>query len=339
MVPSVRRIVRQRGTLAAIAVVGCGLLIGVAGSATAAPAPTLSQAQAKLSSLQGQLDKLSQRYDSVLQQLSVTNQRLKVLDSESARYSVGFLALRKEVGQIAITAYEDGNFNSSLALLASGNPQQILNRSSLLQQLSTANNAKIGELLASAKQLTTTQAMVQRTKAGIVHLGNSLRAQTTAMNKLVSQQKVLVSQLTPVQAAAAAPSTSGSTSAVFTGNTSTQGGKAVAFAYAKLGCPYLFGGTSCSPGFDCSGLTQAAWAAAGVSIERTSEDQWASLPHVSTLQPGDIMVFSGAGHVGIYVGLVKGVPSLIDAPVPGAFVELVSWTGWYKTNYDGAVRP
>jgi cell wall-associated NlpC family hydrolase len=319
-----------------VAVFASGLLVGIAGSATAAPAPTLSQVQANLSKLQSQLDQLSQQYDQVQQQLQTTDQRLAVIDKQETAYSASFDAMRKEVGQIALAAYEDGNFNSSLALLSSGNPQQILNRSSMLQQLSAYNNAKIAQFLVDAKQLNATQALAQRTRAGIQSLSNSLAARKAAMGKLVSQQQALVAQLTPAQAATVSPSTSGSTTATYTGPTATQAQKAVAFAYSKLGCPYVYGGTGpCGAGYDCSGLTQAAWAAAGVSIPRTSYDQWAGLPHVSSLQPGDIMVFNGAGHVGIYVGNNE----LIDAPVPGAYVELVAFNGWYQSTYDGAVLP
>ncbi len=124
----------------------------------------------------------------------------------------------------------------------------------------------------------------------------------------------------------------------YTGPTGTQADAAVAFAYAQLGCPYVFGGTGpCSDGYDCSGLVMKAWAAAGISIERTSEDQWASLPHVSTsnLQPGDILVFAGASHVGLYIGGGE----LIDAPHTGLDVEKVALSGWYESNLDGAVRP
>ena len=55
---------------------------------------------------------------------------------------------------------------------------------------------------------------------------------------------------------------------------------AVAFARAQIGKPYVYGATG-PDAFDCSGLVQAAWAAAGVQIPRTSEQQWADLPHVS----------------------------------------------------------
>lgn len=79
-----------------------------------------------------------------------------------------------------------------------------------------------------------------------------------------------------------------------------------------------------------------AWASAGVAIPRTSYEQWSGLTPVSgNLQPGDIMVFDGGGHVAIYVG--NGY--LIDAPQPGMSVEKIPWSGWYQTFYVGAVRP
>jgi|HubBroStandDraft_2_1064218.scaffolds.fasta_scaffold81102_4 cell wall-associated NlpC family hydrolase len=86
--------------------------------------------------------------------------------------------------------------------------------------------------------------------------------------------------------------------------------KAIAYARAQLGKPYLWGGTG-PAGYDCSGLVMEAWASAGVQIERTSEDQWASLPHIpaSQLRPGDLVYYAGSdgtqsdpGHVVMYIG-------------------------------------
>ena len=129
--------------------------------------------------------------------------------------------------------------------------------------------------------------------------------------------------------------TSGTTTSTYTGPTNTQAGEAVAFAYAQLGKPYQWGATG--PGaYDCSGLVQAAWAAAGVSIPRVTYDQWAALPHISasSLQPGDLVYYEGEGHVAMYVG--GGY--IIDAPRTGLTVEKVPMTGWYA-NIDGVVRP
>ena len=100
----------------------------------------------------------------------------------------------------------------------------------------------------------------------------------------------------------------------------------------------MFGGTGpCNSGFDCSGLVQAAWAYAGVSIPRDTYEQWAALPHIplSQLQPGDLIYFNGESHVGMYVG----GNMMIDAPTPGQNVEKVALSGWYTATEDGAVRP
>jgi peptidoglycan DL-endopeptidase CwlO len=95
----------------------------------------------------------------------------------------------------------------------------------------------------------------------------------------------------------------------------------IAYARAQLGKSYLWGGTG-PDGYDCSGLAMAAYAAAGDSIPRTSQEQWAAGPQVSTPQPGDLVFFPGAdgtwaspGHVGIVVDPAKDL--MIDAYASG----------------------
>ena len=106
-----------------------------------------------------------------------------------------------------------------------------------------------------------------------------------------------------------------------------------------LGCPYVYGGTGpCHMGYDCSGLMQAAWAAAGVQIPRDTYEDWAELPHVSlsSIEPGDLILYDGEGHVAMYVG--GGY--IIDAPQTGLDVEKIPMsTAWYADNTDGVVRP
>jgi peptidoglycan DL-endopeptidase CwlO len=128
-----------------------------------------------------------------------------------------------------------------------------------------------------------------------------------------------------------------STPITYTGPTSTQADQAIAFAYAQVGKPYEWGGTG-PDAYDCSGLVQAAWAAAGVSIPRTTEEQWAALPHIpmSDLEPGDLILYNGESHVAIYVG--DGY--IIDAPQTGMDVERIPMsTSWYADNEDGVAVP
>jgi cell wall-associated NlpC family hydrolase len=113
--------------------------------------------------------------------------------------------------------------------------------------------------------------------------------------------------------------------------------RAVSFARAQLGKPYVYGATG--PGaYDCSGLTQAAWRVAGVSIPRTSQAQWAGLARVSpsAVQPGDLVVYNGARHVALYIGNGQ----IIEAPRPGKVVQTAPWrSGWYASHFTGVVRP
>lgn len=102
----------------------------------------------------------------------------------------------------------------------------------------------------------------------------------------------------------------------------------IAWAEGKEGCPYVYGGTGpCSSGYDCSGLVQDAFAAAGISVPRTSEKQWAAGPEVATPERGDLVFFTGApidpppGHVGI----VLGPHELIDAYASGTSVRVESF--------------
>jgi cell wall-associated NlpC family hydrolase len=113
--------------------------------------------------------------------------------------------------------------------------------------------------------------------------------------------------------------------------------KAIAFSRAQIGKPYVWGATG--PGsYDCSGLTQAAWKAAGVTLPRTTYDQVnaGTTVSISAAQPGDLVFFyDDVTHVGIYIG--NGM--MIHAPKPGAYVreESVYYDG--ESSIHSVVRP
>jgi cell wall-associated NlpC family hydrolase len=320
-----------------------GALVSYAGVVGAAPKPTISQVTAQVSKLTTAEDRAIQQYDQVNQQLTAANARLKLVNTELARDRVQFNSMRTDIAQIAAAAYEDGNLTSMAALLTSANPQTVLNKASYLTQLSSARYMAMHQFITVAEQLNGAQQQAKRTQAAISALRSQRRAQARSIGKSLSQKKALLATLTAQQqAAVAAVATAGSGGSTapssYTGPTSTQAGKAVAFAYSQLGCPYVYGATGpCSSGYDCSGLVMAAWASAGVSIPRDTYSQWAALPHIPTsqLQPGDLIFFNGESHVAIYVG----GNYIIDAPVPGGRVEKISLSGWYAQTMNGAARP
>jgi cell wall-associated NlpC family hydrolase len=116
-------------------------------------------------------------------------------------------------------------------------------------------------------------------------------------------------------------------------------------AVSQLGVPYVFGAEQAGVGFDCSGLVQWAWSQAGVSIPRTTEVQWPSLPHVSVdaLEPGDLLFYNNldgdhqVDHVVMYTGSGPyGSDTVIQAPFTGS---RVSYSPIFTADLIGAARP
>jgi cell wall-associated NlpC family hydrolase len=111
--------------------------------------------------------------------------------------------------------------------------------------------------------------------------------------------------------------------------------RAVAFAMRQRGKPYRWGAEG--PGaFDCSGLTWAAWQAAGVAIPRTAAGQLAGLPRArGRLQSGDLLIYASSGPSRRHVAMVVGRGRMIEAPGRGFPVRSTS----IRPGYLGAVRP
>ncbi|MBB0228122.1 C40 family peptidase [Streptomyces calidiresistens] len=134
-----------------------------------------------------------------------------------------------------------------------------------------------------------------------------------------SADDAATAQSTPV----AAPASGGGNAAV------------VAFARAQVGKAYSMGATGPNA-WDCSGLTGAAYAAAGISLPRTSQAQSAMGTHipVSQARPGDLLYWGGAGsayHVAIYVGDGRFVGA--QNPSTGVVEQDLSWS-----QPSGAIR-
>jgi cell wall-associated NlpC family hydrolase len=331
-----------RGTalMAVAAAMATGLAAYGGAAAGAAPKPTVDQVQGQVNKLQAQIDQVGQQYDKATGQLSAGHSRLTAVRQQVAREQGQFNAARAKLARVAVAAYENSSQTSAAGLLTSADPAVILGQASLVQQLAATHQTQAAQLLASAQHLTSVQAQMQHTEDGIAALRAQLAGRKTALGRLLSSRQALLDSLTTAQqgqVGAGGVGAAGTTTAVYTGPTSTQAEKAVAFAYAQLGKPYVWGATG--PGsYDCSGLVQAAWLSAGVSIPRVTYDQWAALPHIaqSALQPGDLLFYNGQGHVSMYVG--DGY--IIDAPRTGLTVQKIAMnTDWYGQTYEGAVRP
>ncbi|MEV6405918.1 C40 family peptidase [Streptomyces bobili] len=138
---------------------------------------------------------------------------------------------------------------------------------------------------------------------------------------------------TDTSSSSPSPSPSPSTDSSY----ATKAEKALAFARAQIGKPYVWGATG-PDSYDCSGLTQAAWKAAGVTLPRVTYDQVnaGTTVSLSSAQPGDLVFFyADVTHVGIYIG--NGM--MIHAPKPGTYVreESIYYDG--ESSIHSVVRP
>jgi cell wall-associated NlpC family hydrolase len=339
----------RRGAVIAVAVAaatGLAVYTGATGAGAAA-SPTISQVQAQVNSLQAKIDKVGQQYDAANQEYSSAQARLTQVDKQTANAQARYNAARAQLAELAVSVYENSSQTSVLGLLSSGNPSTVLSQASLVLEVAGTHNEEATRFLTAAQTLTSVRQQRQRTEQGMATIRAQLASQKTSLNKLLATSTATLDSLTAAQQAQATAGTlggassssgqQGTTPVTYTGPTTTQADKAVAFAYAQIGKPYVYGATG-PDSYDCSGLVQAAWAAAGVAIPRTTFEQWDDLPHipVSQMEPGDLIIYDGEGHVGMYVG--DGY--IIDAPHTGLDVERVPYDeSWYIDNEDGVLQP
>jgi cell wall-associated NlpC family hydrolase len=99
------------------------------------------------------------------------------------------------------------------------------------------------------------------------------------------------------------------------------GERAATVALQAVGVPYRWGGESPASGFDCSGLVRWAYRQVGIEVPHSSYALYGFGRGVirSQMEAGDVLVFSGLGHVGLYIGRGR----MVHAPYSGKTVEIV----------------
>lgn len=115
------------------------------------------------------------------------------------------------------------------------------------------------------------------------------------------------------------------------------GERAAKIALEAVGIPYRWGGESPTSGFDCSGLVRWAYGRVGIDVPHSSYAIWNTGRRVSRTQmkAGDVLVFSGLGHVGLYLGRSH----MVHAPYSGRTVEVVDLASTsYGSRLAGARR-
>ncbi|MFF3379860.1 NlpC/P60 family protein [Streptomyces sp. NPDC002680] len=208
-----------------------------------------------------------------------------------------------------------------------------------LQTTKTAVQTK----LAQARQLLSRLTAEEKLRLAAIEREKQAEARRQAQELARQQQAAEQQRQQEAAAAAAAQQSTGGTSSdtstapVTDSSYAAKAEKALAFARAQIGKPYVWGATG-PDSYDCSGLTQAAWKAAGVTLPRTTYDQVnaGTTVSLSDIQAGDLVFFyDDISHVGLYIG--NGM--MIHAPKPGAYVreESIFYDG--ESAIHSVVRP
>lgn len=302
--------------------------IAVAG---AKPKPDTQAVQQRLRDLNTRVDILTQQYDKTVEDLTKAQRRLDVYNQQVAADQATYARLHETVAQMAAAAYKaaGGDAGNAVAsVLGAKDPASLLDQISVVTAVSKDRNSALARFVSSAALLQRARDAQRLATVDIQRKQSDIRTQTSTLNQQVTEQTKLLAMVGgPV------PSQGTCNGGTATGKALT----AVRFACGKLGTPYEWGGTG--PRYDCSGLTQAAWGAAGVSLPRTTWEQWAigsRLPY-DRLQPGDLVFFEPSlGHMGIYLGGGR----MIHAPHTGDVVKATDIsTGYYRSQFQGGVRP
>ncbi|MFY1696950.1 NlpC/P60 family protein [Solwaraspora sp. WMMA2101] len=286
-------------------------------AAPVAAQPSLAEIEAELDAQWLKLEPVIEQYNKVRSELKANQKKAAELDKRIAPLSLQASLAADEIGEVANSYYRTGPSSELNALLKTGSPTSLADQLLVLDRISKRRQQQI---------------------ATVIETRDRYLAERQALDELIAQQKAQDEELADKrktidaeidrleQARLAAYRTTG-----FTGGSGASGpcpaasvggaaGVAVGTACAQIGKPYVWGATGPNA-FDCSGLTQYAWASAGVGLTHFTGAQWnqGSTVSRSEARPGDLVFFfSDLRHVGLYIG--NGM--MVHAPRPGQPVQM-----------------
>lgn len=339
-----------RSILVLVASAACAAAVVVPSVATAAPQvkpkpkPTVSSVEATLAKLAKQNTLLVEKYDQA--QLAV-NAAQRTATKDQAAVKVANEAVAQagaELSRSALAEYEGGSFSSAGALLSSDGGTSYLDTLDTMQMISTHSAQVVSAYTLASQsaaavkhQADAALAAAKKTRDSFAAQQAEVRAQVRKYSALLAtltaaQRTMFQNQMNPVASAAQRQAVE----VMLPNITSAQVRQAIKFALAQVGKPYSWG--AAGPGsYDCSGLTMAAYASAGINLPHSAAQQYDYGHHVTfaELQPGDLMFFyrPTIGHVTMYVG--GGL--MVSAPETGEDVKVMPANA-FGSDFVGGTR-
>jgi cell wall-associated NlpC family hydrolase len=350
---------------------GAAVLVALCAAASANATPgTVASKQAQAQQVLAQIQQIDDSLGAAVESYNLANVQLKRIESDQLenRRQLKLTRANLRVAQDSlaarlVSAYTSTQDNSTLSvLLGATSLDDLLSRieavnstsrqdASIVQQV-TSFKAAVQRHRAELRKAHTEQRTIVARKAA---QKQRIESQLASRRQLLSSIKGQIARIKAAEqaqqrqlAAAARSRLSGVQFPVADGlgvSASTPEGSTVAppnvhggvvgIAMRYLGVPYVWGGST-PRGFDCSGFVSYVFAQIGVSVPHSSYAQFGmgTAISISALQAGDLVFFTGASHVGIYIGGGQ----FIHAPHTGDVVKISSLSGYYSSNFAGARR-
>ncbi|MGW0971653.1 NlpC/P60 family protein [Streptomyces sp. NPDC002516] len=345
-------------TAATIALAGAATATGFDGVGHADPQLSPAQVKAQVDKLYVEAEAATQKYDGAKEKAGQAEANLRKLRDEAARREDKLNSARDALGSMAAAQYRSGGLDPVVQLALSDHPDQYLEGAAFAERVGSRQSAEIDGVRRQLRELEQLRGAAHVELSALTSRQAELKRQKKTINEKLGAARQLLDRLTPQQRTqyaqrggagdrqhvsrdaardpapvAASGASGGSAAGTGVAAPNSRAAAAVAYAYSKLGSPYVWGATG-PDAFDCSGLAQAAYRSAGVSLPRTTYAQINAGQRValSQLQPGDLVFFyAGVTHVGIYVGNGQ----MIHAPNPSAPVRLAPIS---EMPFAGAAR-
>ncbi|MFD5334757.1 C40 family peptidase [Streptomyces hawaiiensis] len=332
-------------TAATIALAGAATATGFDGTGHAEPQLTPGQVKAKVDKLYQEAEAATEKYNGAKEKADAAGQRLKDLQDQAARKEERLNSARDALGSVAAAQYRAGGLDPAVQLALSDDPDRYLENAEFVERAGNRQNAAVAGVRKRLREIEQLRGAAHIELTSLKSRRTELRQHKKTITGKLGSARQLLSRLDPQERSRLGVSPDRATRSTGPRDILTAPGSApsqapnsrasaaVAYAYQKLGSPYVWGATGPNA-FDCSGLVQAAYRAAGVALPRTTYSQIAAGRRVSRseLLPGDLVFFyAGISHVGIYVGNGR----MIHAPNPSAPVRVAPLD---EMPYAGATR-
>jgi cell wall-associated NlpC family hydrolase len=312
----------DRGATAVAGLLSAAAAVLGAVPALASPA---DDTRAEVDRLHREAEKATEAYNKADERTGVLRAQVSRAQDRIARQQERINTMRNALGSLAGAQYRAGGIDPSVALLLSADPEEYLEKASVLDRIGTRQAGELRNLQKAMRGLAEDRAAATKKLGELTRGRRAVAAHKKTVERKLAEARRLLNSL-PAEERAAYGRTSRSERADLTGPggaggapASGRAAAAVAAARSALGKPYVWGANG-PTGFDCSGLTQWSYAQAGVGLPRTSQAQAGAGRRVplAAARPGDLVAYrDDASHIGMYVGNGQ----VIHAPHPGAPVR------------------